>query len=249
MALKTISGVFLVCLLVYLPGELCAIGEAGQLPSSRDALVRIYGGQQRADSKLWFSQRFLDGGLQKYVVFGKRESSSPHSVGAVIGAAVYLWNGKSWQLETVAPDVGTIGTFGKAPKSRQATLLSIANDALGFVFEYTDGQAGYHTIGARILGYQGGKFSELGWIKLGEDNAGSCDVSPARLRLAKQGIACWSYGGKVTVADAGVGKYRDLIVVHKGCIGHPFTNNERQLRSFDKRVVYQFCDDSYCKRD
>ncbi len=249
--MKTLTGIFLMALLSYQYSVWASDTDMDEVPGNRGALAKIYHDVQRTDllgakaPSIWFIQRFVDAGKQKYGVFGKQEFSGIHPEGAVIGAAIYVWNDHAWQLETANPDIASVGVYGEAPDTDHVRVLQLASDALAFVFEIRDGKMGYGNHYAKIVAYQGGEFSDAGELALGEDNAGNCDDNPAREKRGKHGIACWSYSGTVSVASTGSGKFHDLIVTRKGSIGYPHLDDASQIQSLNKRVLYQYRDDSY----
>lgn len=173
----------------------------------------------------WFEQSFAQNNNKFHAVFIKTQSIDPdtkavldsHADAANISAVVYKRVGEQWQLFSKQTNIGSFGSWGDVPETKNVPTLQLSPDNLVFLIEGGSSGQGYTDIGKGLFSYniKTKTWKDLGFVQTGADNAGACDDSPQ----PKDSVlsACWKFTGEITLTKSGKNpEYPDLLVIEKG---------------------------------
>lgn len=208
--------------------------EVPKTPSAAEVLTALFGVKttsakvnNAADqlSSLWFEQSFQQNADKYHVVFVKTQIIDPdtkaivdsHADGVNINAVVYKLVDKKWQFFSKQLNVGSLGSWGDVPETKQLPTLQLSPDNLAFLIESGSSGQGYTETGKGIFSFNTKEknWKDLGFVQTGGDNAGACDDSPQPADSVLS--ACWSFSGEITLTKSGKNpQYPDVLVVQKG---------------------------------
>lgn len=211
-----------------------AIANTPKTPATANVLTALFGVKtvtnqvnNAADqlSSLWFGQSFRQDKDNYHAFFIKTQSIDPdtkaiadsHADGANISVVVYKLVDKQWQLFSRQTNVGSFGSWGDVPETKQVPTLQLSPDNITFLIEGGSSGQGYTEKGKGLFSFnfKEKNWKDLGFVQTGGDNAGACDDSPQPADSLLS--ACWSFTGEITLAKTGKNsEYPDLLVVHKG---------------------------------
>ena len=196
-------------------------------------------------ASLWFEQSFDDGVHQYHTIFIKTQivedmslkvtTDDDESVNAqaddeefeedfygghadapLISAVVYKQVNGKWEVASKQKNIGVFGSWGNAPKIKQAQLLKLAKGNVAFLLDISYSGQGYTHHGKSVFSYYENAWVQVGYLQTGGNNAGVCD--DASEDADELLLACWHFNGKISLAENedALDDYPDLIVNRTG---------------------------------
>ncbi len=204
--------------------------KATATPDSNQALTALFSittsNKQVKPSKdtlasVWFEQSF-DDGLDKYhAIFIKNQMVDPdsnevygsHADAPIISAVVYKRVNGKWELVSKQAEIGAFGSWGDAPDVEKAQVLTLAKGNIAFLLNIGYSGQGYTNSGKTLFAFKNNKWSQLGYLQTGGDNAGVCDDEAKDDDFLSP---CWKFEGEIIAKNGANPDYPDLQVTRMG---------------------------------
>ena len=194
----------------------------------------------------WFEQSFSIGSVPYHVVFGKTQKLDPatgtpldsHVQGVSVGAMTYRLDKNGWRAIGKQTEIGEIGSWGDAPEIEEAEILVLSPAQIVLLIDFGYGMGGYVDEGKVLLGFDGARWRDLGFVQTGGNNGGACDETPSASGVT---IPCWSYTGSISVLPEMHDGYPDLLVERTGTQ----SGDERNPVLPADNAIYRFDGDKY----
>jgi hypothetical protein len=162
-----------------------------------------------------------------------------HLCAPAVGAAVFVWRGQRWELESSNVAIGFIGGYGGPP---EASLVAVGPDKHGLLMWWGDEGQGFSSSYKELLLPIGNTVENAWSIEDENDNLDAVDSTdkqdPERPYRASAAFR-FDYGDDTTSNDTG---YYDIEVISRGedgeNYGHPF-------KSENWTEIYSFKDGKY----
>jgi len=230
--------------------------KALQFPSNETALKELFGvsdptGQVKTApdqlTTFWFDQSTKLGADNLYVKFfatqNLDESGQPidsHATAVEVGAITYKQNSSQWEVISTQLNFGAAGSSGKVDDEVKPEILQLSPTSFAVMVKASGGMGGWFDEGKTVFVFAQNAWHDMGYVKTGGDNSGSCDETPPTPDAYAMG-PCYSYKGTISVVNGSTSEYPDLLITRTG------TESKEHRGSLipAKNVTYIFKDGQY----
>lgn len=230
--------------------------KALSFPTNETALKALFGvsdpsGKVRsATDKLtsfWFEQSFELGTDNLHVKFfatqSLDQSGQPiesHAQAVEVSAITYKYTSGQWEAISKQLQFGLAGSWGRVNQV-EPELLKLSPSSLALMIDAADGMGGRSQEGKVIFVFAQDSWHDVGFVQTGENNLGACDDTAPAVDDEYPLEPCYSFIGKISVANGSIADYPDLLVTRSS------TENKETLGALIpvRNVTYIFKDGKY----
>ncbi len=190
---------------------------AAEPPAARDAMALLFpkGAPKGYRLSLLGSQALPGAGRQAVFISAEPTAPLPAAMdGIVVGAVVFAQTANGWRAETVQGHIATIGQVRMTDDPVEIARLGIGRASVAFLVPDGGYGQGISEEGSRVLAYDKGRFSDLGFVRTGANNQGAC--SDDEDSKGGEGIPCWEYTGTLSAQPGSSPDHFDLKVRRSG---------------------------------
>jgi hypothetical protein len=186
-------------------------------PSASQAMALLYPGSTGQGRKLsLLGTGELPGQTpQRRVVFITTDAMDPTPVaGLDVGAVVFVLDGDHWRAELVQPHIGIVAEERMTEDPLVIRRIDIGPSSVAFLVPDGSSNQGITVEGAHVFGYEKGRFADVGFIEVGEENGGNCADDDEGKALGR--APCWEYTGDIMAQPGARPDHHDLSVKRHG---------------------------------
>jgi hypothetical protein len=192
---------------------------------------------------LLIDRQVIEGGAIKhyFVTWAVPQSwteGSGRQCKTAIGATVFVWRGKSWEVESSNRYMASAGTYGYPPET--VMLLRLGKARHGMIMETGDLTQGYYWTSVALIAPVGKDFREVWAQGVSSDNSGTCS-NDAKERKEFSFEKCYASSASYRVIEVEGSEYFDIRVVSKGTSRKP----KDKIVSENWTKLYRFADGRY----